>query len=36
MSRESSLLFIDEQKDGHVEGDKAQTSNGGVSCKIFV
>jgi len=35
-SRESSLFFIEEQKDGHVEGDKTQTVNGGVSCKVFV
>ena len=31
-----SFLFIDKQKDGHIEWDKAQMSNGGVSGKVRI
>ena len=38
VSRKSSFLFIliQEQKDGHVEGDEAEITNGGVMFKVLL
>ena len=38
VSRKRSFLFIliQEQKDGHVEGDEAKITNGGVTFKVLL
>ena len=38
VSRKRSFLFIliQEQKDGHIEGDEAEITNGGVMFKVFL